>query len=151
MNLCFCASSVLMWSFWFWIPTLQTSRSAQGETACGWVWAASPACRPAGWRSACLSGRMTSRRRGSPEMTGSFESTMTRLFATCAQAAKTRTFLNDRHTCACSSTYSDLFAEADLSQDLLYALSAPHLPDGGFHRLVDNWPVPSLKLIPNGA
>lgn len=49
------------------------------------------------------------------------------------------------------STHSDLLAEADLCQDLLDALSAPHLPDGGFHRLVGDWPVPSLKLIPNGA
>lgn len=31
-----------------WIPTLQTSRSVRGETACGSAWAASPACRPAG-------------------------------------------------------------------------------------------------------
>lgn len=49
------------------------------------------------------------------------------------------------------STHSDLLAEADLRQDLLYALSAPHLPDGSFHMLVGDWPVPSLKFIPNGA
>lgn len=55
------------------------------------------------------------------------------------------------NTCASVSTHSDLLAKADLRQDLLYALSAPHLPDGSFHRLVGDWPVPSLKLIPNGA
>lgn len=55
------------------------------------------------------------------------------------------------HLYAILSTHSDLLAEADLCQDLLYALPAAHLPDGGFHRLVDDWPVPSLKLIPNGA
>lgn len=57
-----------------WIPTLQTSKSVQGETACGWVWAASPACQPAGWRSASLSGRTPSRQRGSPEKISHFGS-----------------------------------------------------------------------------
>lgn len=52
-----------------WIPTLQTSRSVRGETACGSAWAASPACRPAGWRSASPSGRTPSRQRESPERT----------------------------------------------------------------------------------
>lgn len=60
-------------------------------------------------------------------------------------------FLKDWHTCASVSTHSDLLAQADLRQNLLYALSAPHLPDGSFHRLIGDWPVPSLKLIPNGA
>lgn len=50
-----------------------------------------------------------------------------------------------------SLTHRDLLAQADLRQDLLYALSAAHLPDGSFHRLVGDWPVPRLKLIPNGA
>lgn len=59
--------------------------------------------------------------------------------------------INMCNTCASVSTHSDLLAKADLCQDLLYALSAPHLPDGSFHRLVGDWPVPSLKLIPNGA
>lgn len=58
-------------------------------------------------------------------------------------------FLNDWNSCA--STHSDFLAKADLCQDLLYALTAPHLPDCGFHRLVGDWPIPSLKLIPNGA
>lgn len=53
--------------------------------------------------------------------------------------------LNDRHT------HSDFLAQADLCQNLLYALSAAHLPDSSFYRLVGDWPVPSLKLIPNGA
>lgn len=57
-----------------WIPTLQTSKSGQGGTACGWVWAAFPACQPAGWRSASLSGRTPSRQRGSPEKTSHFGS-----------------------------------------------------------------------------
>lgn len=55
-------------------------------------------------------------------------------------------FLNDGQT-----THSDLLAQADLRQHLLDALPAAHLPDGGLHRLVGDWPVPRLKLIPNGA
>lgn len=55
-------------------------------------------------------------------------------------------FLNDGQT-----THSDLLAQADLRQHLLDALPAAHLPDGGLHRLVGDWPVPCLKLIPNGA
>lgn len=49
------------------------------------------------------------------------------------------------------STHRHFLAEADLRQDLLDALSAPHLPDGGFHMLVGDWPVPGLELIPNSS
>ena len=56
-----------------------------------------------------------------------------------------------RHICAFVSTHSDLLAEADLRQDLLYALSAPPLPIGSFPRRVGDWPVPSSKFIPEGG
>lgn len=50
-----------------------------------------------------------------------------------------------------SSTHSDLLAEADLCQDLPDAFPAAHLPDSGLHRLVGDWPVPRLELIPDSA
>lgn len=49
------------------------------------------------------------------------------------------------------STHRHFLAEADLCQHFLDALAAPHLPDGGFHGLVGDWPVPGLELIPNSA
>lgn len=78
------------------------------------------------------------------------------------ESAQCRPYMNDlyivcvyylllTHLYPILSTHSDLLAEADLCQDLLYTLSAAHLPDGGFHRLVGDWPVPRLELIPNGA
>lgn len=55
------------------------------------------------------------------------------------------------HAALTRSTHRHFLAEADLCQHLLYALSAPHLPDGGLHGLVGDWPVPGLQLIPNSA
>lgn len=63
------------------------------------------------------------------------------------------------HSCMAASphavltcwTHRHFLAEADLRQHLLHALSTPHLPDGGFHGLVGDWPVPGLELIPNSA
>lgn len=52
------------------IRTLQTSRSVQGGTVSGWVWAASPACLPVGWRWAAPSGHRPSRQTGFPAQTG---------------------------------------------------------------------------------
>lgn len=49
------------------------------------------------------------------------------------------------------STHRHFLAQADLGQHLLHALSTPHLPDGGFHGLVGDGPVPGLQLIPNSA
>lgn len=46
-------------------------------------------------------------------------------------------------------THRDLLAQVDFSQNVPYPLSAPHLPDGSFHRLVGDWPIPRLEFIPN--
>lgn len=48
------------------------------------------------------------------------------------------------------STHRHLFTQAGLGQHLLDALTASHLPDGSFHRLVGDGPVSRLKLVPYG-
>lgn len=48
-------------------------------------------------------------------------------------------------------THRDFFAQADLCQHVLDALSAAHLPDGGLCWLVGDGPVPRLQLVPNSA
>lgn len=47
--------------------------------------------------------------------------------------------------------HRDFFAQADLRQHFLDALSTAHLPDGGFCWLVGDRPVPRLQLVPNSA
>lgn len=83
------------------IPTLLTSRSVRGETACGSAWAASPACRPAGWRSACPSGRTPSRRRGSPERTAMSQCSAVKVTHAAAAAAAAASSLHE--CCKCST------------------------------------------------
>lgn len=48
-------------------------------------------------------------------------------------------------------THRDFFAQTDLRQHFLDALSAAHLPDGGLRRLVGDRPIPRLQLVPNSA